>query len=158
MRIGSGVRGTPRRVLEQCVRNLLGNAIAVSQEILTEVRRVLVVKFPAFEDDFDDPLVALQCQLVWIRLGSLTVTRCPDDDDNHILATAVLGRAAVVVSGDRDLVDLGSAEMSGSGLGRPIVAFSVRAVAVRRYGRGLQLALVAQPVMPKGRMSRPSPD
>ena len=41
--------------------------------------------------------------LLPVSRGSVSVTACRDPDDNEVLETAVLGGAALVVTGDRDL-------------------------------------------------------
>lgn len=100
--------GMPRKVLETVVQR--GHTIVLSQEILTEVRRVLHAKFPDFTGDFEDLLVAVAPRVQYIALGSLHVDVCRDPDDNRVLETAVLGGAACIVSGDRDSLTLGAWE------------------------------------------------
>ena len=55
------------------------------------------------------------------------VTASPDPDDNLILATAIAGRADLIVSGDKnDMLALGRIE------GIPIIAASAAAAEMRR--------------------------
>ena|GEM_PF-1478027 len=42
--------------------------------------------------------------------GALPARVSPDPDDDKYLHTAVVGRASVIVSGDKDLLDLGECE------------------------------------------------
>ncbi|MFC7581830.1 putative toxin-antitoxin system toxin component, PIN family [Schaalia naturae] len=93
--------GSPRRVLEQTLRD--GDSIALSAEIVTEVRRTLISKFPGFLEDFDSLLAAMAPVLLPVRLGDLTVRICRDPDDDRVLETAILGAASYLITGDRDL-------------------------------------------------------
>jgi predicted nucleic acid-binding protein len=43
-----------------------------------------------------------------VPLGAHTITVCRDPDDNRILETAVIGGCDLIVSGDSDLLTLGS--------------------------------------------------
>lgn len=87
-----------------------GLRLVVSAEMLTEVRRVVGVKFPDFVDDVQALIGVIQDQLESVSLGSVTIDICRDPDDNRVLETAILGDAAAIVSGDKDLLVLGGYE------------------------------------------------
>lgn len=87
-----------------------GLRLVVSAEILTDVRRVVEVKLPDFADDVEALLSVLRDLMESVPLGSITVEVSRDPDDNRVLETAILGGAAVIVTGDKDLLDLGSYE------------------------------------------------
>jgi len=95
-------------MLEQAVRD--GSVLLISEQILTEVRRILQQKFPDFEQDFEALLIALGQRIATVPLGAITIGVCRDPDDNHVLETAVLGRAGIIISGDKDLLSLGTYE------------------------------------------------
>jgi putative PIN family toxin of toxin-antitoxin system len=97
--------GTPRQVFELIVHD--GLRLVVSAEILTEVRRVVGVKFPDFTDDVEALIEVIQDHIDAISLGSITIDVCRDPDDNRVLETAILGGAGALVSGDKDLLVLG---------------------------------------------------
>ncbi|MGB3909830.1 MAG: putative toxin-antitoxin system toxin component, PIN family [Pseudolysinimonas sp.] len=97
--------GAPRHVFEGIVHD--GARLVVSAEILTEVRRVVAVKFPGFVDDVEALIGVMQDHLDSVSLGSITIDVCRDPDDNRVLETAVLGEAAAIVSVDKDLLVLG---------------------------------------------------
>lgn len=97
--------GNPRRVFERIVKE--GYTLIVSEEIITETRRILTAKFGDFADDFEDLILALQLRLVYVRLGAVQVQASRDPDDNVVLETAILGEAAYIISGDKDLLVLG---------------------------------------------------
>lgn len=100
--------GAPRQVFGVIVHE--GLRLVVSAEILTEVRRVVGVKFPDFTDDVEALVAVLQENLEVVSLGSITIEACRDPDDNRVLETAILGDAATIVSGDKDLLVLGDYE------------------------------------------------
>lgn len=100
--------GGPRQVFETVVRD--GLRVVVSVEILTEIRRVVAAKFPEFVDDVETLLGVLHDDLDTVPLGAITVEVSRDPDDNRVLETAILGGAAVIVTGDRDLLVLGTYE------------------------------------------------
>lgn len=83
-----------------------GYALVVSEEILTEVRRILHQKFDSFTQDFEDLLVAMRPRLLITRLGKVLIDVCRDPADNIILETAVLGKASHIISSDKDLLVL----------------------------------------------------
>ncbi|WP_309711445.1 putative toxin-antitoxin system toxin component, PIN family [Pseudolysinimonas sp.] len=98
--------GAPRQVFETVVRDAL--RLVVSAEILTEIRRVVAGKFPDFVDDIETLLGVLHDYLDTIPLGAITIAASRDPDDNRVLETAILGGAAAIVTGDKDLLVLGT--------------------------------------------------
>jgi putative PIN family toxin of toxin-antitoxin system len=100
--------GNPRRIFERVIND--GWTIVVSEEIFTEVRRVLSVKFIDFLEDFDSFQAILQPNIDKVKLGSLKITACRDEDDNRVIETAVIGDASHIISGDKDLLVLNNYE------------------------------------------------
>lgn len=100
--------GAPRRVIERAISE--GIVLVSSAEISSEVHRILRRKFPEFVDDFDALQAALSGSLLSVPLGAVTIDACRDPDDNRILETAVIGTAAAIISGDKDLLVLGRYE------------------------------------------------
>ena len=96
--------GNPRRIFEQVVAN--GWTIVASEEIYTEIRRVLVTKFDNFLEDFDIFQAILRPYIEIIKLGGVKVTLCRDEDDNRVIETATIGNAGYIISGDKDLLVL----------------------------------------------------
>ena len=97
--------GSPRRVFEAVVSK--GHSLALSEEIVTEVRRVLHAKFPDFSLGFEALLTVVAPRIHYVTLGTLQVDVCRDPDDNRVLETAVIGGADFIISGDNDLLALG---------------------------------------------------
>jgi len=96
--------GAPRQAFERMVSG--GNVLVVSEELLTEVRRIIHQKFPDFSTDYADLLVALRPLTATVQLGSLHVTASRDADDDKIIETALIGAAHYIVTGDNDLLVL----------------------------------------------------
>lgn len=92
---------------EVVVRALGTCTVVTSPELLDELERTLRAKFtlgPATRDF-----------LRWLRLRvrlvepvALPAPLARDEDDDMVLATAVAARAAVILSGDQDLLVIGS--------------------------------------------------
>lgn len=98
--------GKPRKVVELLVRDLID--IVISQEMLTEMRRKIVGKFPDFIEDLEHMELLIERDVELVKLGSLTINICRDPDDNRIIETAAIGVCEYIVSGDKDLLSLGS--------------------------------------------------
>jgi putative PIN family toxin of toxin-antitoxin system len=100
-------RGTPYRCLLAVQAGLAD--LILSPPILDEFHAVLVAKFRHTPAEADDAirLVRSTAELIEIS-GELRVV--PDDpDDDKFVETAQVGRADLIVSGDRHLLALGSA-------------------------------------------------
>jgi uncharacterized protein len=82
-----------------------GDRLLISKPIIDEVLSVLTRKF-----EHDDEAVA-RTALLLAEIGEVLATRqrlqlLQDDPDNRILECAVAGRADLIVTGDRELLDL----------------------------------------------------
>ncbi len=100
-------RGAPYRCLLAVQAGLAD--LVVSSPILEELRTVLVTKFrhTAIEADEASGLIRSAAGLVEIS-DRLRVVR-DDPDDDKFVETAQAGGADLIVSGDRHLLELGSA-------------------------------------------------
>jgi len=96
--------GKPRTIFEKVIAG--GWPIVVSEEIFTEIRRVLSTKFKDFIEDFEAFQGILKPYLIEVKLGSIKVSKCRDEDDNVVIETALIGDVACIISGDKDLLDL----------------------------------------------------
>ena len=96
-------RGLCSEILEACLKK---HEIVLSDPIAKELRKNLVQKFHLPGKDVEEYLHVLSLHADWVHppaLGQL-VSRDPKDD--AIIATAVAGKAAYLVSGDKDLLTL----------------------------------------------------
>ena len=83
------------------------DTLVISPAIVTEVLRVLADKFSRDREELSRVAVLLADvgELVKPRVR-VSVVR--DEPDNRILECAISGEAAVIVTGDKELLDLGS--------------------------------------------------
>lgn len=84
-------------------------AFVTAPELLAELERVL--RYPRLQRYYDAPqrdrfvaLVAALSEVVELPTNIPAISRDPDDD--RVIACAVVGRADVIVSGDKDLLTL----------------------------------------------------
>ncbi len=100
-----GTRGLCEDLYAACLE---GHEIVASEHILGELRRHLTRAFrmPARQADEIVAFVREHSELV--APVKVPATACRDPDDLPILGTAVAARADVLVTGDRDLLELKS--------------------------------------------------
>jgi putative PIN family toxin of toxin-antitoxin system len=79
----------------------------MSEEIYTEMKKVVTIKFPEFIPSYSAFEVMLRENTVLVPLGSITIDACRDNKDNMILETAVIGNCDAIITGDNDLLSLG---------------------------------------------------
>jgi uncharacterized protein len=98
-------RGTCHDVLETC---LVRHVPCTSEHILGELSRALRAKtgVPDFKADRALRLVRRNSEVV--EHGPLAEPVCRDPEDDHILAAAAAGEVDCIVTGDEDLLVLGS--------------------------------------------------
>jgi len=81
----------------------------LSNPLWEELEAVLREKFEL--EPAELPVLELyRRRATWVEPLSLESSVCRDPDDDWVLATALAGGADAIVSGDRDLLDLGSFE------------------------------------------------
>ncbi len=82
--------------------------LAVSPAVLAEVRRILRDKFGWTPDGLDDAFERI-ARFTTLVHPTVTLDAVPDDpDDNRILECAVTASSDYIVTGDNDLLRLGS--------------------------------------------------
>ena len=96
-------RGTCADLLEHCVRV---HTIISSPVLLDELEDVLVRKLRQRKADARSAAKLFAGTFTLVVPGSLAAPVCRDQDDDSVLATALSGQCAVIVSGDRDLLVL----------------------------------------------------
>ena len=80
--------------------------VAISQPIIEETLRVLREKFGWQQASLEGALAVIQsCTQLVNASGTLNVVPC-DPDDNRILECAVTAKSEVIVTGDRDLLQI----------------------------------------------------
>jgi putative PIN family toxin of toxin-antitoxin system len=101
---GFATRGLCEAVLEACVGS---HEIIISEPILTEVRRHLSGKFRAPAGRVAAIESLLRENSAMVRPAKVPSGACRDPSDLAVLGTALAGGADCLVTGDRDLLDLG---------------------------------------------------
>lgn len=101
---GIVAEGLCREILEVHVPE---HDVILSQVLWDELAATLRRKFDLGADDL--PILALYRQhSTWCQPEEIADAVCRDPDDDWVLATAVVGEAEAIVSGDADLLTLSS--------------------------------------------------
>ncbi len=85
---------------------LAEHQLLVGEVVLTELRRALSRRIKVPAADLEEILALLREQEVVPRPHRPSELPVRDPDDRWILASAIAGRADVLVTGDRDLLDI----------------------------------------------------
>jgi putative PIN family toxin of toxin-antitoxin system len=104
---------------------LASHDLVVSQQVLGEVRRVLRLKLGAGPDLVADFIRLLQQNAVIAQPARSPDVELRDRDDLPILGAAIAAQVQVLVTGDHELVELGSVE-------------GVQVVSPRQFWEGLK--------------------
>ncbi len=96
-------RGACAELVEHCVLN---HTLVTSDFILSELRGKLITKFSFSLEEVDEAVVLLESQMEIVTPTILAQPVCRDAEDDQILATAMAGQAACIVTGDKDLLVL----------------------------------------------------
>jgi len=85
---------------------LASHDLFISEQILTELKNVLELKFGVSQDLIDDFIWLLQRDTVLAQPAGLPNVRIQDKDDLPILGAAIAAKADVLVTGDKELLKL----------------------------------------------------
>ena len=85
---------------------LLRHQLVTSEFILEEVARKLVEKFGYSARDADEAASLLRRAGIVVEPAVLSADLCRDPDDMSVLGTAVAGECSLLISVDRDLLDM----------------------------------------------------
>ena len=96
-------RGVCHQLLEHCVRN---HELVTSEFILNELREKLVEKFNYSAQVADEVIGLLRSRMEVALATVLDAPVCRDPDDDNVLAAALAGDCAAIVTGDNDLLVL----------------------------------------------------
>ncbi len=123
---GLGWRGAPAAILDAVGDDRL--VLVTSAALLAELRRVLDYPRLAKVIQGGAQLADLVAASGVVVAPNRVLTVVSDDDDNRVLEAAIEGTADYIVSGDSDLLDLGSFQ------GIPIIAPGEFAATVLGWG------------------------
>ena len=85
---------------------LLHHELVTSEFVLNELRRKLVEKFSFPKSETDQLIAFLRRVAVVVVPADMPLRLCRDPNDLPVLGTAVGGNCAVLISVDRDLLDM----------------------------------------------------
>jgi len=84
--------------------------LVLSEPILTELAEKLDTKFGVSKPEIDSIMERLRARAELCAIEGMSGWVPEDPDDDKFIETALVGQAAIIVSGDRHLLDLGKAE------------------------------------------------
>ncbi len=84
--------------------------LLISEQVLKELKSVLRFKFNVSQDLIDDFIWLLQQDTVLTKPAQVPRVELKDKDDLFILAAAIAAGAKVLVTGDKELLNLGHIE------------------------------------------------
>jgi len=96
--------GTCHEILEHVIRN---HRVLISDFIVNEFKDKLVNKFQYTEKEVNEALELLLTRAEMVKVSPLQSRISPDPDDDNIIATALSGKCDCIISGDKDLINLG---------------------------------------------------
>jgi len=79
----------------------------LSEQVLSELGRVLKLKFGVAQDAIDDFIQLLRQDTVLAKPSQVPRVKLQDKDDLTILAAAITAGAEGLITGDKELLDLG---------------------------------------------------
>ncbi len=100
--------GTPAGVIKMFIDGSL--VVVTSEELLSELRRKINQRFPLFAPQLPRLEASIREKALLVRLGAHPVVASRDADDDVVIETAIVGGAAYIVSGDKDLLVMGEYE------------------------------------------------
>lgn len=117
-------RGLCEALFELCLEK---HEIAASAPILEEVREKLVTKIKLPKATVEELIGFLERQATSVQPAEVPTDACRDPDDLMVLGTATEANASFIVTGDRDLLTLGSYE--GVSIGTPRIFWEAQSQA-----------------------------
>lgn len=106
--------GSCSELLECLVKN---HTVVSSAFILDELREKLSTKFKLDAEMIDRLIALLLKKVVVVTPSALPTQACRDSDDDNVLGTAIAGKCAYLITGDKDLIDM--KQYSGIDIIRP---------------------------------------
>jgi uncharacterized protein len=89
---------------------LTSHELLTSEQVLSELARVLRTKFGVAQELIGDFISLMRQDTVLAQPGQLPTVEIQDQDDLPILSAAISAGAAVFVTGDKEILDIGQIE------------------------------------------------
>ena len=97
--------GVCNELLEHCVLN---HEVVLSKFILDELKEKLTGKFKFAAREANAVVRLVESRSEIVPISPLTEAICRDPDDDNVIATAMNGQCSCIITGDKDLLDLGT--------------------------------------------------
>lgn len=98
--------GNPQKVIRLFIDGQI--IVVISEELLSELRRKITLRFPLFLPNLDLLEASIREDALLVKLGTVQIEVSRDFTDDAFIETATIGSAECIVSGDNDLLVLGS--------------------------------------------------
>lgn len=98
--------GNPEKIIRLFIDGQI--IVIISEELLSELRRKITERFPLFLPNLELLEASIREDALLVKLGTIRITASRDATDNVFIETAVVGNTECIVSGDKDLLVLGS--------------------------------------------------
>lgn len=89
---------------------LASHELLISAQVLSELEHVLRIKFGVARDLVDDFIALMRQDTVLAEPGPLPTVEIQDQDDLPILSAAISAGADVLLTGDKEILDIGQIE------------------------------------------------
>ena len=100
-----GTRGLCADILREVITS---EELVISDPLLGELDRILVKKFHIPKQIVDEMILFVQQDTIHSQVGTLLDIKIKDKDDIIILSSAVNGKAELFVTGDKEVLSLGT--------------------------------------------------
>ncbi len=98
--------GNPEKILRLFIEGQI--IVVCAEELLSELRRKITQRFPLFLPNLSLLEASIREDALFISLGTVQITASRYVEDNKFIETALTGQVSFIVSGDKDLTDIGS--------------------------------------------------
>lgn len=96
--------GKPKEVLDLVLEEKI--TAITSPILLAEFKEIYRKKFPLLKEDFELTIASIE-EIFETTQPTKTLYILRDNDDNRVLEAAIEGKCNYVITGDKDLLDLG---------------------------------------------------
>ena len=98
--------GNPEKVIRLFIDGQI--MVVISEELLSELRRKITERFPLFLPNLELLEASIREDALLVKLGTVQIEVSRDYTDDAFIETALIGSGECIVSGDNDLLVLGS--------------------------------------------------
>lgn len=97
--------GKPGQIIKLLANDKI--QLVISEELLSELRRKIHQRFPLYVSNLELLEASLRKDAEMVQLGEHNINVSRDPNDNMFIETAFIGGCENIISGDKDLLDVG---------------------------------------------------